>query len=62
MQLTMNGRFFKIVKDYFGNWSIWNCDENGERVAGCPAFSVGHRTRKDAVLFLESFDTVMYQD
>lgn len=49
------GRFFNIKKDYFGNWSIYSADENFEPICGAPPFSVGHRTKKQAVEFLESF-------
>ncbi len=55
MKRTINGRNFEIVRDHFGNWSIWNVDENFNRVVGAPPFSVGHRTRKAAIEFLETF-------
>ena len=52
---TIGGRNFNVKKDYFGNWSIYSADENFEPVLGCPPFSVGHRTKKQAMEFLDSF-------
>ncbi|WP_111732209.1 hypothetical protein [Roseovarius amoyensis] len=50
---TAGGRNFVIFKDYFGNWSIRSADENFETVVGAPPFSVGHRTKRDAISFLD---------
>lgn len=52
---TVNGQNFVIVRDYFGNWSIYNAMPNFDLVVGCPPFSVGHRTKKAAIAFLEDF-------
>lgn len=52
---TVAGRNFEIKKDYFGNWAIWSRGDNFEQITGAPAFSVGHRTKKDAMNFLETF-------
>ena len=52
---SVGGRNFTVKKDYFGNWTIYNADENFKPVAGCPPFSVGHRTKKSAMDFLTSF-------
>ena len=52
---TVEGRNFLVFKDYFGNWSISSADENFNSVVGAPPFSVGHRTKADAICFLDSF-------
>ncbi len=52
---TVSGRNFLIFKDYFGNWSIRSADENFDTVMGAPPFSVGHRTKTEAIKFLDDF-------
>lgn len=52
---TVDGRNFLVFKDYFGNWSIRSADDNFESVVGAPPFSVGHRTKREAFAFLDSF-------
>ena len=49
------GRYFCVKKDFSGNWSIYSADENFDRIVGCPPFSVGHRTKKQAMDFLDTF-------
>jgi hypothetical protein len=53
---TVQGRNFTVKRDYFGNWSIYSADENFEPVLGAPPFSVGHRTKADALRFLNGFE------
>ena len=48
-------RFFSVKKDYFGNWTIYNANEDFSPIIGAPPFSVGHRTKKQAMEFLDSF-------
>ena len=52
---TVQNRNFLICKDYFGNWRIDSADEDFNAVVGAPPFSVGHRTKADAIRFLDSF-------
>lgn len=52
-------RYFRVKMDYFGNWSIYSANEDFSPVVGAPPFSVGHRTKKQAIEFLESFDTTL---
>ena len=52
---TVADRNYLIFKDYFGNWSIRSADEDFNAIVGAPMFSVGHRTKADAIKFLDSF-------
>lgn len=54
--VTVGDRVFLVGKDYFGCWSVWSAYDDGEIAVGVPPFSVGHRTKKDAVEFIRSFE------
>ena len=46
-------RNFLVIKDYyFGNWSICLADECGNTVLGAAPFSIGHRTKEEALEYI----------
>jgi hypothetical protein len=59
---TVAGKHFIIRKDYFGNWTVWATEADFVPIVGAPPFSVGHRTKRQAIEFLDSFDDIEESD
>jgi hypothetical protein len=59
---TVAGRHFIIREDYFGTWTVWANDADFVPTLGAPPFSVGHRTKRQAIEFLDNFHDIMETD